>query len=260
MRFQDRVVVITGAAQGIGAAIARRLAAEGACVQIVDRDPVLGARTAAAISGATFIEADVANASEVAAAVDAIVQRCSHVDVLVNNAATANNTPFLELTVEEFDRVIAVNLRSQFVLGQMVARAMIASGTAGSIVNLSSMTARLGVATQAAYAASKGAVESLTRVMAVALADSNIRVNAVAPGTTVTPMVASFLAEKPHLRSQMLSRTPLGRLGDPEEIAAAVAFLASDDASYFTGQVLYPDGGRLALNYTVPAPETVEMT
>lgn len=255
MRFAGKIAVVTGGAQGIGASVVRRIASEGGHAIIIDRDIEQGRATAGRVDNATFIEADLADTAAVHAAVDSIVDTFDHIDVLVNNAAMANNTPFLDVTEHEFERVIAVNLVAQFVLGQRVARHMVETGRAGAIVNMSSTTAQLGVPTQAAYASSKGAVESLTRVMAVALAESGIRVNGVGPGSTATPMVSAFFEQKPDLRRTMLSRIPLRRLGTPDEIAAVVAFLASDDASYLTGQILYPDGGRLALNYTVPVDE-----
>lgn len=255
MRFAGKVAIVTGGAQGIGAAVVARMVAEGGHVVIFDRNVEQGRATADLFENASFIEADLADSWRVAAAVESVLESFGHIDVLVNNAATANNTPFLDVTEAEFEQVIGVNLTPQFVLGQRIARHMVESGRAGAIVNMSSMTAQLGVSTQAAYASSKGAVESLTRVMAVALAEFGIRVNGVGPGSTATPMVSAFFDQKPDLRRTMLSRIPLRRLGTPDEIASVVAFLASDDASYMTGQILYPDGGRLALNYTVPVAE-----
>ncbi|WGY00381.1 SDR family NAD(P)-dependent oxidoreductase [Nocardioides sp. QY071] len=255
MPLDGKVAMVSGAARGIGAAIAERLVAEGAHVVVLDREVAAGRATARRLGRADFREVDVSRADEVRAAVEATVAELGGVQILVNNAGIANNTTFLEVSEEEFERVVAVNLTSQFLLGQAVARHMVERGEGGAIVNISSVTAHGGVATQAAYASAKGGVESLTRVMAVALAHEGIRVNAVAPGSTATPMVADFFAQKPELRTMMLSRIPLRRLAEPDELASVVAFLASEDASYLTGQVLIVDGGRRALNYTVPVDD-----
>jgi NAD(P)-dependent dehydrogenase (short-subunit alcohol dehydrogenase family) len=173
----------------------------------------------------------------------------------VNNAGVIRLQPFLDFAPEDWDLMMDVNVRAPMLLGQAVARAMIAQGGGGAIVNLSSVTAELGAATAAGYAASKGAMRQLTRVMALELIGHGIRVNAVGPGTIATDMAARAVLDDPDTRRTVLSRTPIGRLGDPDEIAKAVSFLASDDASYVVGQTVYVDGGRLVLNYTVPVPE-----
>jgi glucose 1-dehydrogenase len=180
------------------------------------------------------------------------------IDVLVSNAGIVHGADFLELTEADFDRVIRVNLKGMFLVGQAVARQMVRhvedGGTPGAIVNMSSVNAVFAIANQVPYSVSKGGVNQLTKVMALALAPHGIRVNAIGPGSIMTDMLAS-VNDNPEARRRLLSRTPLGRIGDPAEIAAIAAFLASDEASYLTGQTIYADGGRLPLNYIVPVKE-----
>jgi NAD(P)-dependent dehydrogenase (short-subunit alcohol dehydrogenase family) len=165
---------------------------------------------------------------------------------------------FLDLTEADFDRVLRVNLKGAFLVGQAAARQMVAQvaagGEPGAVVNMSSVNAVFAIATQVPYSVSKGGMNGLTKVMALALAPHGIRVNAIGPGSITTDMLASVVTDK-EARRRVLSRTPLGRIGDPAEIAAIAAFLVSDEASYITGQTLYADGGRLPLNYTVPVAE-----
>ena len=256
MRFTGKVVMVTGGAAGIGLACARRFRDEGAAVVVVDRDATAG-RAAATAIGAAFIEADVARKIDVDAAVEAAVDSCGRIDVLVNNAGITHAAGFLDLTEADFDRVIAVNLKSCFLVGQAVARHMAATPEAGhrnargSIINMSSVNAVLAIADQVPYVVSKGGVGQLTKVMALALAPHGIRVNAIGPGTIATELARKAVLSDEASHERVLSRTPLRRLGEPEEVAGIAAFLASDDASYVTGQTLYADGGRLALNYTV---------
>ena len=165
---------------------------------------------------------------------------------------------FLEIAEADFDRVIRVNLKGMFLVGQAVARQMVKQiedgGAPGAIVNMSSINAVVAIGNQVPYSASKGGVMQLTKVMALSLAPYGIRVNAIGPGSIMTEMLAAVMSDKA-ARNRVLSRTPLGRLGDPAEIAAIAAFLASDEASYVTGQTIYADGGRLPLNYTVAVKE-----
>ncbi|MGH6913644.1 MAG: SDR family NAD(P)-dependent oxidoreductase, partial [Geminicoccales bacterium] len=160
---------------------------------------------------------------------------------------------FLDISEADFDAVLRVNLKGVFLVGQAAARAMVAQGK-GVIVNMSSVNAMVAIANQVPYVTSKGAINQLTKVMALALADKGVRVNAVGPGSILTDLL-KVVMDDDAARRKILSRTPMGRCGEPREVAQVVAFLASDDASYLTGQCLYPDGGRLALNYTVAAPE-----
>ena len=255
MRFSGKNVLITGGAQGIGLACATRFAHEGATVAIVDRNRAVGEAAAQAI-GATFLDADVSIKRAVDESIAAFVAAAGRIDVLVNNAGITHAAEFLDLDEADFDRVIAVNLKSFFLAGQAVARHMVATPTAdgterGSIINMSSVNAVLAIPNQVPYVVSKGGVAQLTKVMALSLAPHGIRVNAIGPGTIATELAKKAVLADQAASDRVMSRTPLRRLGEPEEVASIAAFLASADASYMTGQTLYPDGGRLALNYTV---------
>jgi NAD(P)-dependent dehydrogenase (short-subunit alcohol dehydrogenase family) len=257
LRLKDRIALVTGAARGIGLAIAKRLSEEGARVTMAD---VLDAEGAPAAShlGAAYLHCDLARPADIAEAIAAMVQNHGAVDLVVNNAAISIAKDFLDVTEEDFDKVIRVNLKGAFLLTQAAARQMVkqvAEGRKpGAIVNLSSVNDTLAIPTIAPYTMSKGGVKQLTAVSALALAPHGIRVNAIGPGSIRTAMLSGTLHDKAAM-NRALSRTPLGRVGEPEEIAAIAAFLASDDASYITGQVIYADGGRLPLNYTVALRE-----
>lgn len=256
MKLQDRIALVTGGANGIGAACARRFVAEGARVVLVDRDEAAGAALAAELGAAAhFIDGDVTASGFAAQCVVQARERYGRLDVLLNNAGITHACGFLELDEADFDRVLAINLKSYFLFGQAAARAMVEQGGGGAIVNMSSVNAILALPDQVPYVVSKGAVNQLTRVMAMGLAPHGIRVNAIGPGTIATELARRAVMGSPEARHKLLSRTPMGRLGEPDEVARVAVFLASDDASYMTGQTVYPDGGRLALNYTVPVPE-----
>ena len=245
-----RVAVITGGAQGIGEACARRFAAEGAHVVLADVDDVRGQALAAEL-GALYVHCDVGNKREVEAAVATTIQAHNRIDVLVNNAGIFRAADFLDVTEEDFDAVLRVNLKGSFLMGQVVAREMAKAGK-GSIVNMSSVNGVMAIPTIASYNVSKGGINQLTRVMALALADKGIRVNAVAPGTIATELAAKAVLTSDEAKAKIMSRTPMKRLGEPREIADVVAWLASDAASYVTGEIVTVDGGRMTLNYTVP--------
>ena len=255
-RLADRVAIVTGAAQGIGYAIASRLSEEGARVVVCDLDEGRSREAALRIdpSGKRAIACagDVSKKATAAALVDAAVEAFGAVDILVNNAGVTHAAEFLDLDEADFDRVLAINLKSMFLCGQAAARRMVSQGKGGAIVNLSSVNAVLAIPNQVPYCVSKGGIAQLTKVMALSLASHGIRVNAIGPGTIATEMAKKAVLGSEESKRKILSRTPLGRLGEPEEVAAIAAFLASDDASYVTGQTIYPDGGRLGLNYTVP--------
>ena len=252
---EDQVAVITGAAQGIGAACAERLAQDGAAVALWDMDLVRGEALAASLRErghhAAFMHCNVADKAAVDAAVSATLQAFGRITALVNNAGIFKAAAFLDIEEADWDAVIAVNLKGSFLAGQAVARAMVRGGGGGAIVNMSSVNAVMAIPSIASYNASKGAVNQLTRVMALALAEHGIRVNAVAPGTIATELAQKAVLGSDEARARIMSRTPLKRLGRPEEVADVCAFLVSSAASYMTGEIVYVDGGRLALNYTV---------
>ena len=233
----------------------------GSCWRTSDRKavarrgaPVLAAPAALAATGegARFHAADVLDTTAIDGVVQAATDAFGGVDILVNNAGVVSRSDFLELSADEFDRVIGINLRAPFLLTQAAARRMRDQGAGGAVVNMSSINAVLAGGDSLAYCVSKGGLNQLTRVCAIALATYGVRVNAVGPGTSATEMAAQFGLTGDGLRT-VLERTPAGRLGAPEEIAAAVAFLASDEASFISGQTLYADGGRLGLNYSLAA-------
>ena len=248
--LQGRVALITGAAQGIGAACARRFAREAAQVVIADVADAPGQALAADL-GALYVHCDVGDKSQVDALVAQVMRQHGRIDVLVNNAGIFRAADFLDVTEADFDAVLRVNLKGAFLVGQAVARAMAAAGR-GAIINMSSVNSVMAIPNIASYNASKGGINQLTRAMALALADKGIRVNAVGPGTIATELAAQAVLTSEEARGKIMMRTPLKRLGEPGEVADVVAFLASDAASYMTGEIVMVDGGRMALNYTVP--------
>ena len=253
--LEGQVAIVTGAAQGIGAACAERLAQDGAAVALWDVDDARGAALAASLNArgrrAIYRHCNVADRLEVEVALAATLQAFGRVDALISNAAIFKAAEFLDITEADWDAVIGVNLKGTFLVGQAVARAIVAAGTRGAIVNMSSVNGILAIPSIASYNASKGGVNQLTRVMALALADHGIRVNAVAPGTIATELAHKAVLGSDEARARIMSRTPMKRLGEPREIADVCAFLVSSAASYMTGEIVYVDGGRMTLNYTV---------
>jgi NAD(P)-dependent dehydrogenase (short-subunit alcohol dehydrogenase family) len=258
MNLSGKATIVTGGASGIGHAIAERFVAEGARVMIADIDDARGNKAVAELSKQgeiLFHKANVAIRADIESLVVAAIAAFGRIDVLVNNAGIVHAADFLDLKEEDFDRVLGVNLKGSFLAGQAVARHMVervkAGEKPGAIVNMSSVNAVFAIANQVPYSISKGGINQLTKVMSLGLAPYGIRVNAIGPGSIMTEMLAS-VNDDPAAKNRILSRTPLGRIGDPAEIAAIAAFLASDEASYVTGQTIYADGGRLPLNYIVP--------
>ena len=245
-----RVCIVTGGAQGIGEACIRRFAREGARPVIADIHDSRGAALASEL-GALYVHCDVGDKAQVDALVAQAIAAFGRIDVLVNNAGIFRAADFLEMTEADFDAVLRINLKGSFLVGQAVAREMAKAGK-GSIVNMSSVNGTLTIPTIASYNVSKGGINQLTRVMALALADKGIRVNAVAPGTIATELASKAVLTSEEAKARILSRTPMKRLGEPSEIADTVAYLASDAASYITGEIVVVDGGRMTLNYTVP--------
>ena len=258
MKLSGKVAAITGAARGIGKACAKRLLDDGVKVVISDIDAGGLAATAAELGrpeALRTVAGNVAKRTDVDQLVATAVKEFGRLDIMVNNAGVARNQDILDITEQDFDEIIAINLKGAFFGVQAAARQMIAQGGGGVIINMSSVNALLAIPSLATYAISKGGMKQLTSVAAVALAPHNIRVVAVGPGTILTDMVASSIYTSEDARKTVMSRTPAGRGGEPSEVASVVAFLASDDASYITGQTIYPDGGRLVLNYTVPVKD-----
>ncbi|MET0268218.1 MAG: SDR family oxidoreductase [Duganella sp.] len=251
MKLSGKIAIVTGATQGIGLACAQRLVAEGAQVMLVDIKPE-GEQAAASLGDAArFFAADVSQKADVDAMVAATLAAFGRIDILINNAGVTHAADFLDVAEEDFDRVLRINLKSMFLCGQAVARQMVTQQS-GAIINMSSVNAELAIPNQVPYVVSKGAVNQLTKVMSLNLIAHGIRVNAIGPGTILTELAKQAVMSSPEARHTILSRTPIGRCGEPEEVASIAVFLASDDASYMSGQTLYVDGGRLALNYTVP--------
>jgi NAD(P)-dependent dehydrogenase (short-subunit alcohol dehydrogenase family) len=243
-RLQDRVAVITGAGSGIGLASARRLAAEGAVVVAVDIDEAAG-KAVAEQTGGTFIAADVSIEDDVQRLYESVVQRHGRVDVAFNNAGISppEDDSILSTGLEAWRRVQEVNLTSVYLCCKHVIPYMQRQGH-GSIINTASFVAVLGAATsQISYTASKGGVLAMTRELGVQFARDGIRVNALCPGPVNTPLLRELFARDPERAERRLVHIPLGRFAEPEEIAGAVAFLASDDASFMTASEFLVDGG-----------------
>jgi NAD(P)-dependent dehydrogenase (short-subunit alcohol dehydrogenase family) len=251
MRLQGKAAVLTGAANGIGAATARRFAAEGAAVVIADMDAAAGAVLAAEIAQAggraEFAPCDVSQRTDLEAAMDLCLSQHGRLDILFNNAAIQDTRGILDTTDEDFDAAIRINLRPVFIGIREAARRMIDRGNGGSIVNTSSSFAIVGSPGYAAYHATKGAISSLTRAAAIGLMQHGIRVNAICPGTVDTPGLrrgaAATAADPEAAMAGYLALQPMKRFGRAEEIANAVLFLASAEASFVTGENLVADGG-----------------
>lgn len=255
MNLNDKVAIVTGAADGIGQASALAFAQHGASVVLADIESEMNQAAAARISQETgqetlAVTSDVSEDDHLENLLQVTLDRFGRCDILLNNAGIILTGDILDLAPDDFDRVISVNLRAYFILSQLVSRYMVAHGVDGSIINMASLNSELAIPNQVAYVSSKGGVQQLTKATALRLAEHNIRVNAIGPGSIKTRVLDAVMTDD-EARRRILSRTPLKRLGEPSEVASIAVFLASDYASYLTGQTIYPDGGRAALNYTV---------
>jgi NAD(P)-dependent dehydrogenase (short-subunit alcohol dehydrogenase family) len=240
IRFDNKRILITGAGRGIGRQIATLLAESGGKIIAIDRTKA-DLESVGKELGCETIAADLANAADCKRA----AEQAGRVDLLVNNAGISILQPFLDTTPEAFDAMVAVNVRAGMIIAQVVARGMIQRNGGGAIVNISSQASKVALWEHTSYCATKGAVDQLTRVMALELGKHNIRVNAVNPTVTLTPM-AEMAWSDPAKRDPMLAKIPLGRFAKPIDVAHAVAYLLSDQADMITGATLPVDGGFLA--------------
>jgi NAD(P)-dependent dehydrogenase (short-subunit alcohol dehydrogenase family) len=256
MRLQGRVAVVTGGGRGIGLGCARAFASEGARVFIAEIDPDLGRQAESVLreggADATAVPCDVGDPDQVAEMVRSIVARTGRIDICLNNAGISRRNHVFDVTEAEFEAIMRVNLRGVFLVSQAVARAMVAAGSGGSIINMGSIVGVLAVPQQPVYCVTKQGVDGLTRVFSLALADRGIRVNAIAPGTIHTEMSEQVHEYSEDWHRRVRARTPLGRLGTPEDVARTAVFLASDESDYITGETIRVDGGRFPLNHVMP--------
>ena len=258
MRLKDKVAVVTGAARGIGFAIAKGFSREGAYVVLADTEAETGKAAAGELDNALFVETDVGYSDQINNLTNETLKNFGKIDICVNNAGILRVADVLDYSEEDFDEVLRTNLKGAFLLSQATAREMVKNETGGSIINMSSVNAKVSIPNAVAYNVSKGGINQLTTGMAVALAQRNVRVNAIGPGTIMTDMLKQNLMVNEEVRKTILSRTPIGRAGDVDEVANIAIFLASNESSYITGQCIYADGGRLGLNYVVPVVEKEE--
>lgn len=247
MRFQDKVVIVTGSTKGIGEACAREFAREGAGVVVTGRSVELGQKVVAEIKAtggdALFVRCDISQTAQIERLIEETVAHFGTIDVVVNNAGVNHSADFFDISEEDWEWVMSVDLKGTFFVSQAAARVMVAQGKGGSIVNVSSVMAQLALADQIPYCAAKGGVNQLTKAMALSLADRQIQVNCCAPGPVMTELMERVVSSE-EKRHQLMERLPIGRIATCEEIARVILFLASKEGEYLVGQTVYPDGGR----------------
>ncbi len=248
MRLKEKVAIITGATKGIGRACAYEFAREGATVVLAGRTVSLGEEVEGEIKAdggeALFVRCDVSERDQIENLVKETVETYGTIDVVVNNAGVNHKANFFEISDDDWDWVMGVDLKGTFMLSQSAAKVMVEQGVEGSIINMSSVMAVMALADQVPYCAAKGGVNQLTKAMAIALGDYGIRVNAIGPGPVLTELMQRVVHNK-EKEAELLGRLPLGRIAECREIATVAVFLACDDSSFFTGQCIYPDGGRM---------------
>ena len=254
MRLNHKVAVVTGASNGIGLAISERYLAEGVKMVMSDIDAEKGVAQAERLGSegdVIFVQCDVGDKSSVDLLFSKAVEYYGRVDIAVANAGILRTDTFIDVREEDFDAVIRVNLKGVFLTGQAAARQMSAQQPqGGTIINMSSTNQVLAIPQIASYVVSKGGVGQLTKVMAISLVEQNIRVNGIGPGSVATEMFEKNIATNESVLAAVMSRTPMKRPANPDEIASIAVFLASQDSSYITGQTIFADGGRLPLAYT----------
>ncbi|MCP4141230.1 MAG: SDR family oxidoreductase [Chloroflexi bacterium] len=248
MKLKDKVSIITGATKGIGLACAEEFAIEGAKVVLTGRSVDLGEEAAAKIrengGDAIFVRCDVSQNDQIQNLVQKTVEHYGQIDVVLNNAGVNHSANFFDISEEDWDWVMGVDLKGSFLLAQAAARVMVDQGIKGTIINVSSVMAVLALADQIPYCAAKGGVNQMTKGMAIALGEYGIRVNAIGPGPVLTELM-QVVVNNPEKEAELLGRLPLGRIAECREIATVAVFMASEDSSFFTGQCIYPDGGRM---------------
>ena len=252
MKLKDKVAIVTGSTKGIGVAVAQEFAKEGALVVGAGRTVELGEQVVEGIRAeggeAIFVRCDISQKAQIDDLVSKTVEHYGTIDIVVNNAGVNHAAEFFDITEEDWDWVMSVDLKGTFLLSQAAARVMVDQEKPGVVVNISSVMAVMALADQVPYCAAKGGVNQLTKAMALALIDKGIRVNACAPGPVMTELMQRVVHnEEKH--KQLMDRLPIGYIAACEEIARVCVFLASDDASYFVGQTIYPDGGRMIQSY-----------
>jgi NAD(P)-dependent dehydrogenase (short-subunit alcohol dehydrogenase family) len=257
MKLQGKVAIVTGATKGIGIGCAEEMLKEGAKVVLTGRSVDLGEAAAKRISitgdDTLFVPCDVSDSAQVKNLVDTTVAHFGRLDIMVSNAGINGKAEFLDVTEEDWDRIIDTNLKGVFLCGQYAAKQMVKQGEGGAIINMSSVMAVLGLKNQVAYSASKGGICQLTKVMSLGLIDHGIRVNAIGPGAIMTELMRR-VADDQEMMNAVLRRTPAGRIGTCEEVGRVAVFLASDDASFIHGQTIYCDGGRIIQSFDRPLP------
>lgn len=258
--LKDKVAIITGACQGIGYACAERFIKEGAKVVLSDVDDTKGEQSAQRLreqgGDAVYTHCDVSIKSDVEALFDFTINRFNRVDTVIANAGIVHVVDILELEESDFDRVLSINLKGVFLTGQIAAQRMIkqqpdVDGSRGTIINMSSLNGVLAIPAIAPYVIAKGGVNQWTKCLGIRMANEGVRVNGIGPGSINTEMFQT-VAENPQKMKEIMSRTPMQRPGEPDEVAKVAVFLASNYSSYMTGETVYVDGGRMGLNYVVP--------